>query len=454
MRIHILGICGTLMGSIALLAKQAGHDISGSDENVYPPMSNQLEQAGITLNSPYSANSIPQDIDLVIIGNAGLSRGNPALEVVLSEKIPYCSGAEWIGRYILENRWVIAVTGTHGKTTTSSMIASILQEEGMDPGYLIGGIPLNLKASASLGNSPYFVIEADEYDTSFFDHQSKFLHYRPQTLIINNIEFDHADIFESLRQIQHQFHLLVRKIPSNGQITYPPSDENVKQVITRGCWSTTNTFGLENAEITSTNIIADGSEFDVCDNKKIVGHVKWSQTGMHNISNALAAISACTHVGIKPKSACEALSKFIGVKRRMELIYDDQDLKVYDDFAHHPTAIHSTLSGLRSRVGEAKILAIIDPASHTMKLGTHASKLANSASSADHTIWYQPENIAWRMNDYLSGPETELVTEIKQIILRANEYITHNRQVNIVIMSNGAFGGLRKELVKVLKQDA
>lgn len=453
MRIHILGICGTLMGSIALLAKQAGHDVSGSDENVYPPMSEQLEQAGIQLNSPYTGNSIPQNIELVVIGNAGLNRGNAALEAVLSKKIPYCSGAEWIGRYILENRWVIAVTGTHGKTTTSSMVASILQEEGMDPGYLIGGIPSNLKKSANLGSSSYFVIEADEYDTSFFDHQSKFLHFRPQTLIITNIEYDHADIFKDLAQIQDQFHLLVRKIPGDGQITYPPSDVNVSEVIARGCWSRTKTFDLDNAEITAANITADESEFDVCSQEKIVGHIKWNQTGIHNISNALAAISACNHAGIQPKAACAALSKFIGVKRRMELIYNLDDVNLFDDFAHHPTAIHATLSGLRSRVGKAKILAIIDPASHTMKLGTHANKLADSSAPADYTIWHQPENIAWQMNDYLNGPGMELISGTTKIVLRVKEYIARNRPVNIIIMSNGAFGGLAKELVKVLREN-
>ena len=453
MRIHILGICGTLMGSIALLAKQAGHIVSGSDENVYPPMSDQLEKAGIELDSPYTLSSIPPNIDLVVIGNAGLSRGNPALEAVLSKKIPYCSGAEWIGRYILENRWVIAIAGTHGKTTTASMVASILQEEGMSPGYLIGGIPSNLKKSANLGRSPYFVIEADEYDTSFFDHQSKFLHFRPQTLIINNIEYDHADIFKNLAQIQHQFHLLVRKIPGDGQVTYPPGDVNVSEVIARGCWSTIKTFGLSNAELTAANITVDESEFDVCNEEKIVGHVKWNQTGIHNISNALAAISACSHTGIQPKAACEALSKFIGVKRRMELIYDNNGIKVYDDFAHHPTAIYTTLRGLRSRVGKARILAIIDPASHTMKLGTHADKLADASAPADYTIWHQPENIAWQMSDHLEGSAVELISENTQIVTRAKEYITRNHPVNIVIMSNGGFGGLTKELLGVLQEN-
>ena len=454
MRIHILGICGTLMGSIALLAKQSGHKISGSDQNVYPPMSDQLEQAGIELNSPYSAKSIPKKVDLVVVGNSGLSRGNPALEIVLRQRIPFCSGAEWIGRYLLENRWVIAVAGTHGKTTTSSMVTSILSELEMDPGYLIGGIPSNLKKSADLGSSPYFVIEADEYDTSFFDHQSKFLHYRPQTLIINNLEYDHADIFKDLSQIQHQFHLLVRKIPSNGQIIYPPSDENVSQVISQGCWSTLKTFGFNDAELTAANIASDGSEFDVVNYDKLVGHVTWGQTGMHNISNGLAAIAACTHAGIQPKTACQALCNFMGVKRRMDLIYENKIVKVYDDFAHHPTAIHTTLSGLRSRIGDGKILAIIDPASHTMKIGTHARVLANSAVPADHTIWHEPKNIEWHMSEYLKGPKTELAHGVEDIILRVKEYIAQNYPLNIIIMSNGDFGGLKKELVKFLQQHA
>ena len=450
MHIHILGICGTLMGSIALLAKQAGHRVSGSDQNVYPPMSTQMAQAGIELDSPYSSNSIPTNVDLVIIGNAGLPRGNPAVEAVLNQRLPYVSGAEWLGRYLLNDRWVIAVSGTHGKTTTTSMIAWILHYAGLEPGYLIGGIPVNLDGSARLGSDPFFIIEADEYDTSYFDHQSKFLHYRPQTLVINNLEYDHADIFDDLAQIQEQFHLLVRKVPDNGQIVHPNEDPNVLKVIERGCWSPTATFGLSDAELTATEIAPDGSKFNVHITGKSVGHIKWSQTGMHNVSNALAAITAARHAGVSPDTACQALCQFIGVKRRMEQIYKDASLTIYDDFAHHPTAIKSTLTGLRARIGEETILAVIDPASHTMRLGTHAGVLSEAIVAADQTFWHHPADLSWDIDEHLNKPNVEIIGDIENLIKRTREYIEPHRPLHVVIMSNGGFGGFHQKLIQAL----
>ena len=347
MHIHILGICGTLMGSIALLAKQKGVKVSGSDENVYPPMSTQLADAGIEVRSPYSAENIPDGVDLVMIGNASLPRGNPAVEHVLEQRIPYTSGAEWLGRDLLQDKWVIAVSGTHGKTTTTSMVAWILEYAGLSPGFLVGGVTANFSQSARLGDSSFFVIEADEYDTSYFDRRSKFVHYRPRTLIINNLEYDHADIFADLAAIQAQFHLLLRTVPGGGQVIYPATDNNVKDTLELGCWSETVTTG-EGGLINASSKKPDSSEFDVTLDDEVVGTVSWQLSGAHNQTNALAAIAAARHLGITPAVACEALCEFQGVKRRMEVIYQDDSLTVYDDFAHHPTAIRTTLEGLRS----------------------------------------------------------------------------------------------------------
>ncbi|HAK51152.1 MAG TPA: UDP-N-acetylmuramate:L-alanyl-gamma-D-glutamyl-meso-diaminopimelate ligase [Gammaproteobacteria bacterium] len=450
MHIHILGICGTLMGSIALLAKQAGHQVSGSDQNVYPPMSTQLEQSGIELDSPYSSDSIPPDVDLVIVGNAGLPRGNPAVEALLNQRLPYVSGAEWLGRHLLNDRWVIAVSGTHGKTTTTSMIAWIIDYAGLEPGYLIGGIPANLESSARIGSNPFFVIEADEYDTSYFDHQSKFLHYRPQTLVINNLEYDHADIFDDLSQIQEQFHLLIRKIPGNGQIIHPSDDPNVLQVLEKGCWSPQLTFGLSGAELTASDISPDGSEFDVRLGGSRVGHIKWAHSGIHNISNALAALAAARHAGVKLDTGCDALSDFTGVKRRMENIYQDDSLTIYDDFAHHPTAIKSTLEGLRVRIGSDTLLAIIDPASHTMRLGTHADVLGDAITAADQVFWHQAGDLKWDITEYLNDTNLDVLSDLDGLISHTRKYIDTHRPLHVVIMSNGGFGGFHQKLIEAL----
>ena len=447
MHVHILGICGTLMGSIALLARQQGHKVSGSDENTYPPMSDQLEAADISITTPYSAANIPSDADLIIIGNANLPRGNPAVEHVLNNNLAYTSGAEWLGRYLLKDKWVIAVAGTHGKTTTTSMVAWILEYAGMKPGFLVGGIPSNFTESARLGETPFFVIEADEYDTSYFDRRSKFLHYHPRTVILNNLEYDHADIFDDLAAIQNQFHLLLRTIPSSGLIIHPTDDPNLNEVIGQGCWSEKFEFGA-GGDLVDCDKSDDGSSFQVRLKDQIVGEIKWELTGNHNISNALAAISAARHVGVTPSIACQALSEFTGVKRRMEKIYTSSTLTVYDDFAHHPTAIASTLEGLRNSVGSAKVLAIIEPGSHTMRKGTHASQLKNSAGQADMTLWFKPLNLAWDIETF--SDSNHLISEdidelISLALTKAKEGYSH-----IVIMSNSGFGGLHLKLLDQL----
>ncbi len=445
MHVHILGICGTLMGSIAMLARDLGYRVTGSDMNVYPPMSTQLENAGIELTSPYSAENLPDDVDLFVIGNAGLARGNPAVEAVLRGTTPYTSGAEWLARYLLASRWVIAVSGTHGKTTTSAMIAWILEYAGLNPGFLIGGVPANFGISSRLGNDPFFVIEADEYDTSYFDRRSKFLHYKPNTLVVNNLEFDHADIFNDLGEIENQFHLLLRSVPDSGLVIHPASDNNVARVIERGCWTPTAAVGSETtyAELQS----ADGSAFSVVIDGQTEGSVAWYLTGQHNVSNAMAAILAARHAGVPAGTCCDALSLFKSVKRRMEVIYSEGGLSVYDDFAHHPTAIETTLAGLRARVGGEKIIAVIEPASHTMKKGTHAETLQNSAQAADEVYWYQPATVGWDMQQ-LAAPGHHVESDLEVIIKKVTTDLPG--ECHIVVMSNGAFGGLHQQLVKHL----
>ncbi|MFT4631435.1 MAG: UDP-N-acetylmuramate: L-alanyl-gamma-D-glutamyl-meso-diaminopimelate ligase [Candidatus Pseudothioglobus sp.] len=472
MHVHILGICGTLMGSIALLAKQQGHQVSGCDSNVYPPMSDQLRQAGIEISSGLIAENIPADVDLVMIGNANLPRGNPAVEYVLDQGIPYTSGAEWLGRYLLTDRWVIAVAGTHGKTTTTSMVAWILEYAGMAPGFLVGGVPSNFKESARLGETPFFVIEADEYDTSYFDRRSKFLHYRPRTVILNNLEYDHADIFPDLAAIQNQFHLLIRTLPASGLIIHPADDDNLEAVFQQGCWTprlsygdaaaNSETAGLS-ADLQGELLSADASRFQVSLDKAPVAIVDWAMTGNHNMNNALAAIGAARHVGVTPAIACAALNEFKGVKRRMEVIYESAaqptppniaqrytSLTVYEDFAHHPTAITSTLAGLRHKVGAAKVLAIIEPGSHTMRKGTHEHTLKASVVNADQVIWFQPANTGWDMAGNLQQQNTQIIDNIDGIVTQALQTVNTPGDWHLVIMSNSGFGGLYAKLLAQL----
>ncbi len=448
MHIHILGICGTLMGSIALLAREKGHAVTGSDENVYPPMSTQLAKSGIEIAVGYSENSIPNTTELVIIGNANLRRGNPAVEAVLNSGITYTSGAEWLSRYLLKDRWVIAIAGTHGKTTTSSMIAWILEYAGLSPGFLIGGVPQNFGQSSRLGQDPFFIIEADEYDTSYFDRRSKFLHYRPRTLVLNNLEFDHADIFDNLEEIKSQFHLLLRSIPSEGLVIHPHTDTHLLDVISRGCWSSQLATNTEQFYARPTT--EDYSSLKIFLESKEVAEIQWTLSGQHNVRNALSAIAAARHVGVSADISCEALSAFSGVKRRMEVLYANDGITIYDDFAHHPTAIKTTLEGLRARVGEEQIVAVIEPASHTMKKGTHAETLLASSTDADETLWFRPNDIAWDMSR-VENARNQLLDDHGNIVKTVIERIRNcSGKLHVVIMSNGSFGGIHEQIAESL----
>lgn len=455
MHIHILGVCGTFMGSLAQLAIALGHRVTGSDANVYPPMSTQLEQAGISLMQGFDPAHMQPAPDLVVIGNA-MSRGNPAVEYVLAEGIPYTSGPQWLRDYVLPGKWVLAVAGTHGKTTTSSMLAWILEYAGMAPGYLIGGVTKNFPTSARLGNTPFFVVEADEYDSAFFDKRSKFVHYNARTVILNNLEFDHADIFPDLAAIQKQFHHLVRTVPNNGLIISPLNDAAINQVIAQGCWTPLQQFSVGEeqtaAEWQAQLIATDGSEFAVLQQGVEVARVRWNQTGLHNVNNGLAAMIAARHVGVTPEHSAKALEQFAGVKRRMECLADVHSIKVYDDFAHHPTAIKTTLAGLRAKVGDEKIIAVIEPRSNTMRMGVHKDALGKACTDADDVLWYQPANVDWDMDDVVnhSPVPAKLLRSLDDVIhcaLALAEANTH-----IVIMSNGGFGGIHQKLVDQLSK--
>ena len=449
MHLHFLGICGTFMGSLALLAKAQGHRVTGSDANVYPPMSTQLQEQGIDLVEGYDPAQLEPQPDLVIIGNA-MSRGNPAVEYVLNRGLPFTSGPQWLRDNVLQGRWVIALAGTHGKTTTSTMVTWILEHAGFEPGYLIGGIPKNMPVSARLGKDPFFVIEADEYDSAFFDKRSKFVHYLPRTLVLNNLEFDHADIFDDLKAIQKQFHHVVRTVPENGLVIYPQDDVNLAEVVEMGCWTPTELIGERGwqAEL----LREDGSEFDVILEGEPQGTVSWQLTGLHNISNGLAAIAAARHAGILPRQAIAALNEFDGVRRRMELIGQAGGISVYDDFAHHPTAIKSTLEGLRNKVGNDRIIAVIEPRSNTMRMGVHKALLAASTLAANRVIWYQPQGLDWDMEPVARSSEVpaKVYSDLEIIVNDLSQHCVEGD--NIVIMSNGGFGGLHQKLVDALNQ--
>lgn len=450
MHIHILGICGTFMGSLAILARELGHTVTGSDENVYPPMSTQLESQGIEITQGYSPEHLKPAPDLVVVGNA-MSRGNPAVEYLLDNGLPYTSGPQWLSEYLLRDRWVLAVAGTHGKTTTASMLAWILEYANMAPGYLIGGVPHNFDVSARIGQTPFFVIEADEYDTAFFDKRSKFVHYHPRTLVLNNLEYDHADIFADIDAIKTQFHHLVRIVPSNGQIIYPEAEPELLDVLDKGCWTPRVSQGdSSQADWTAQRLAEDGSEYEVFHQGESQGVVRWDLTGQHNVSNGLMALIAARHVGVQPHHAIEALSAFEGVKRRMELVGQVGNVTVYDDFAHHPTAIQTTLEGLRARVGNEKIIAVIEPRSNTMRLGQHQDALANSVIAADSVIWYQPQGLDWSLDQVSKASESSQVhNSVDRIIEELANSL--NEKAHIVIMSNGGFQGIHKRLVDELE---
>ena len=461
MHIHILGICGTFMGSLAQLARASGHRVSGCDANVYPPMSTQLAQAGIALIEGYDPAQLSPAPDLVVVGNA-LSRGNPCVEYTLNNNLRYTSGPQWLGEQFLGDKWVLAVAGTHGKTTTATMLAWILDYAGMAPGFLIGGVPQNFGVSARIGETPFFVVEADEYDTAFFDKRSKFVHYRPRTLVMNNLEFDHADIFADLAAIQTQFHHLVRTVPEQGLIIYPHADHNLQAVVERGCWTpveTTGTGGQWSANLVS----ADGGAFEILYNHRKTGDVCWGQTGAHNVANALVAVAAARHAGVAPELACQALSEFAGVQRRMECLGTVGSVYVYDDFAHHPTAIATTLQGLREKVGEQKIIAVIEPRSNTMKMGVHNNTLAAATDAADEVFWFQAPGLSWPLADILGSqngdkPEAskqrkaQVVDGIKRLVslVRDAARAGSGRGCHVVIMSNGGFDGFHQRLLNAL----
>ncbi|WP_150912579.1 UDP-N-acetylmuramate:L-alanyl-gamma-D-glutamyl-meso-diaminopimelate ligase [Marinobacter halotolerans] len=462
MHIHILGICGTFMGSLAVLARELGHQVTGSDQGVYPPMSTQLEAQGIGLMEGYSAEHLKPQPDLVLIGNA-MSRGNPEVEAVLNRNIDYMSGPEWLSREVLRHRWVLAVAGTHGKTTTTAMLLYILEQAGLEAGYLIGGVPNDFPVSARLGNSDFFVIEADEYDSAFFDKRSKFVHYRPHTLILNNLEFDHADIFENVEAIERQFHHLVRTVPSNGLIVRPALDLHLDKALELGCWTNTQETSVDSevaymSDWRAELLKEDGSEFMVVHREQPVAAVRWDQTGLHSVRNGLAAIAAARHVGVTPDHAISALCRFSGVKRRMELLADIGGIRVYDDFAHHPTAIASTLEGLRNKVGNETIVALIEPRSNTMQQGVHQHTLLPSAGAADRVVWANLNQLDW-LPDLLNAGESEesqrhaahsVESTIEALIDRvAGQAVS---PCHIVIMSNGGFGGIHHKLIAELER--
>lgn len=451
MHIHILGICGTFMGGLAMLAREMGMTVSGSDANVYPPMSDQLAAAGIEVMQGYLPEHLQPAPDLVVMGNA-MSRGNPAVEYVLNQGLPYISGPQWLAENVLQGRWVLAVAGTHGKTTTSSMLAHILEYAGMQPGFLIGGVPADFGMSARLGNTPFFVIEADEYDTAFFDKRAKFVHYRPRTLIINNLEFDHADIYADLAAIQTQFHHLIRTVPAEGIIIKPADVPAIDETLKKGCWTPQQSFAGQNADWQLVDGAADGSRFTV-QHQTQQAEVSWALLGQHNVQNALAAMAAAHHVGVSVQHAAEALSQFRGVKRRLELRGEVNGVRVYDDFAHHPTAIKTTLNGLRANLSAGRLIAVFEPRSNTMRMGVHQQTLGQAFADADAVFMFQDGQISWSLSDMQSTLADKL--RISTVIDALVQQVTDEAQAGdtIVVMSNGGFGGIHNKLLQALAND-
>lgn len=449
MRLHILGICGTFMSGIAVLAKQSGHEVTGSDMNVYPPMSTQLQQQGIELFEGYDPANIDPKVDCVIVGNV-IKRGNPAMEYVLANHIPYTSGPQWLAENVLRDRWVLAVSGTHGKTTTTSMLTWILDQAKLEPGFLIGGVPENFGVSARLGKKPFFVIEADEYDSAFFDKRSKFIHYHPKTLILNNLEFDHADIFPDLAAIKQQFHYLVRTVPGNGLIVRHGQDEHLTDVLKQGCWTETVAFGDVSAPWQAELIAQDGSIFKVKHGHTVVGEVHWGLLGQHNVNNALAAIAAAHHAGVAPELAVNALASFKNVKRRLEVKGQAKNIIVYDDFAHHPTAIATTLAGLRAKIGDkARMIAILEFGSYTMRSGVHKDKIRESLDTANMVVCKTTES-DWGLKDVLAEfkQPTALYNDVDTLVQKLVPQLQAGDHV--VVMSNSGFGGIHKKLIDAI----
>ena len=453
MRIHILGICGTFMGGIAALAKALGHEVEGSDAGVYPPMSTQLEALGIKLHAGYKPEHLRPRPDVVVVGNA-LSRGNPAVEHMLAEGLAYQSGPQWLYEQLLKDRHVIAVAGTHGKTTTTSMLAWILEQADLKPGFLIGGVAPDFGVSARLGAGRHFVVEADEYDTAFFDKGAKFLHYRPRTAILNNLEYDHADIYPDLKSIENQFHYLVRAVPGNGLLVVNGSDANLTRVLERGCWTPRESFAAPGADWRAEMLKPDGSHFGVLYKGKRVAEVQWGLLGAHNVANALAAMAAAQHAGVAPEIAARALASFQGVKRRLEVLARVDGVTVYDDFAHHPTAVAATLAALRARVGRERILAVMEPRSATMKLGVHRDTLAGSLQAADRVFVYHAANVGWDVAGAMLplGSRASVIKELDDLVAAVMGEL--QRGDHILIMSNGGFGGFHAKLIDQLERNA
>jgi UDP-N-acetylmuramate: L-alanyl-gamma-D-glutamyl-meso-diaminopimelate ligase len=451
MHIHILGICGTFMGGVAALAREAGHKVTGCDTNVYPPMSTQLEALGIELLSGFGAEQLELKPDVFVIGNV-VTRGErfPLMEAILDAGLPYVSGPQWLAEQVLQGRHVLAVAGTHGKTTTSSMLAWILEHAGLKPGFLVGGVPQNFGVSARLGEGKAFVIEADEYDTAFFDKRSKFVHYRPRTAILNNLEHDHADIFPDLAAIETQFHHLVRTVPASGRLVVNAREEALQRVIARGCWSELQRFGAKKEESGMLRARGEPQAFDVLRGGVKVARVEWSLIGEHNQLNALAAIAAAEHVGVSPEQSAAALAEFQNVRRRMELRGEAGGVKVYDDFAHHPTAIRTTINGLRRRIAPAeRILAIFEPRSNTMKLGTMKAQLPWALEEADLAFCNQ-QGLSWDAREALAPMGAQAVVAADVAALVAAVMKVAKPGDHLLCMSNGGFDGIHDKLLAAL----
>ena len=464
MHIHILGICGTFMGGVAALAREAGHTVTGCDAGVYPPMSDQLRALGIELIEGFGAEQLALKPDMYVIGNVvsrvHLADGTPKfplMEAILDVGLPYTSGPQWLFEHVLQGRHVLAVAGTHGKTTTTSMLAWILECAGLKPGFLVGGVPLNFGVSARLGQK-YFVIEADEYDTAFFDKRSKFVHYRPRTAVLNNLEFDHADIFDNLAAIERQFHHLIRSVPAAGRVVVNGTEASLQRVLDMGCWSETVKFGTSEGVGSAGHAQwhAQGApdEFDVLQNNELLGHVSWRLQGIHNQNNALAAMAAAQHVGVSPQVAAEALASFQNVKRRMEVRGTVNDVTVYDDFAHHPSAIATTLDGLARQLAQSKqksrILAVLEPRSNTMKLGTMKAQLADSLKDAD-LVFCHSGGLGWDPREPLAvlGSRAQVADNIEELLNQI--MLSVQPGDTIVCMSNGGFGGIHGKLLAALQ---
>ena len=460
MHIHILGICGTFMGGLAALAREAGHRVTGCDAGVYPPMSDQLRSLGIELMEGFGAEQMALQPDMFVVGNvvsrARLPDGSakfPLMEAILDAGAPYTSGPQWLAEHVLQGRHVLAVAGTHGKTTTTAMLAWILECAGLQPGFLVGGVPMNFDVSARLGSGAPFVIEADEYDTAFFDKRSKFVHYRPRTAVLNNLEFDHADIFDNLAAIERQFHHLIRTVPSTGRVVANGLEESITRVLHQGCWSEVRTFGSAVSDFTATG---EPDAFDVNHHGKKVARVDWSLGGVHNQLNALAAIAAAEHVGVPPEVAAQALGRFENVKRRMEVracipFQSGGSVTIYDDFAHHPTAIRTTINGLRRKVGQARILAVFEPRSNTMKLGAMKAQLPWSLEECDLAFCHSG-GLDWDAQEALStmGARAQVADTVDAVVAQVRAQVQPGD--HILCMSNGGFGGIHLKLVEALQK--